>query len=774
MPVEKDIALNVLGQIEDYRNALEKIPGITEKQASKAALRMQAKFSKAASAQIRQQRKAAAEAQKAWVTVGNVVKAALAVTAFKGAISGVVSLRQRVADLSNELADSAAQTGLQVDTLNAFRAAAGASGQDLKGLVPSLRQFPKRLADFARGTGEAKHALEQLGFEQADAQIMLQNTDATMREVIKRIKQIPDVGTQAAMATSIWGESGSKLNQVLGDTPLEEWVSVAAQSVDVSEEAIMANQQWQAMTQLLSDQFHGLIQTMVSGSAETRSFTNVFMVSLSAILGGTQKTFSIIHDTVVGTFKAWRAALKGDFDQAAIESSKVSVALKWSISDVKLASEEAARTFIQNTKRTVANTKAQQARQRELAKTSEETRKAAEEARAHAKSLQDEEKALDRLGDISAEIRSDTLSDSQKVRAEAADRFKALDALLRESSLTEADVAKIRLQIRERLARDLVAVEEAQAKEAQEKQEEAQEKADELMQATLLENQQIADEITAAWHDAFRSIGDIAAQVFDFIAARRQEELDAARSEFEEKRDKAHELHDDIKELQEERRELERATMDASASAAERAEARKQLAEVESDLARKQQRKARVKGEKEAAKEIMDDQRKRMKRALIAQRAASIFQIGVNTAVAVMQALAQLGPIAGAIAAGTVTAAGITQAALVASEPLPSFFGGTSRLPGSPGEQAGEMMVRAHSREAILNSRAVDRLGVGIIDALNAGMEPLSAMGGEAPVVLDGEVVGRVLARRGRRSGPLREAMREQDPIGYRSPFGRN
>ena len=60
----------------------------------------------------------------------------------------------------------------------------------------------------------------------------------------------------------------------------------------------------------------------------------------------------------------------------------------------------------------------------------------------------------------------------------------------------------------------------------------------------------------------------------------------------------------------------------------------------------------------------------------------ALVEIAINTGVAVIQAFAQLGPIAGAIFGGIITAIGIAQAIAVKKQPLPKYALGTSNHPG--------------------------------------------------------------------------------------------
>lgn len=189
------------------------------------------------------------------------------------------------------------------------------------------------------------------------------------------------------------------------------------------------------------------------------------------------------------------------------------------------------------------------------------------------------------------------------------------------------------------------------------------------------------------------------------------------------------------------------------------------IAEIQSSL-------ELLEARKKANREELKDSRQRARDIAKQQRVSALFNVGVNTAAAIAMAFAMFGPPpspAGIAAAGAATANGILQAGLIAAKPLPTFFGGTASMPG----KAGEVQATLHSGEAVLTSAAARDLGPTIIDALNAGLRPLSALGGSGDVILDGYAVGKVLARNARQgTSPLGQTMREgRQPVGYRDPY---
>ncbi len=160
-------------------------------------------------------------------------------------------------------------------------------------------------------------------------------------------------------------------------------------------------------------------------------------------------------------------------------------------------------------------------------------------------------------------------------------------------------------------------------------------------------------------------------------------------------------------------------------------------------------------------------ERKQAMQLAVFQRANAVFGIALNTAVAITRALAELGPVAGGIAASGITATGLAQAAAVAAAPMPSFLRGTDRpIDGARGEPQN---VTVHGGEVVLSSRSVDLL----TRLLGGGRGSDGAPSGGGPVLLDGRRVGDQLARQVRGGGRLARAVRGDRPTGYVDPYGR-
>lgn len=135
------------------------------------------------------------------------------------------------------------------------------------------------------------------------------------------------------------------------------------------------------------------------------------------------------------------------------------------------------------------------------------------------------------------------------------------------------------------------------------------------------------------------------------------------------------------------------------------------------------------------------------KKAANVQKAISITQAIINGAVAITQAFAQLGPVAGAIAAAVIAAITATQVAVIASQKFAK--GGIvkaeeGKLLKGPSHSQGGIPIEAEGGEIILNKRvAQDPRKLAIANYLNTstGGKPLYKYGGMVPKAQSGLLV---------------------------------
>ena len=78
-------------------------------------------------------------------------------------VGGLAALVDRSISAADAIGKTADKIGVGVEALQELRFAAKASGVEQQALDMALQRFTRRAAEAAQGTGEAKHALAQLG-----------------------------------------------------------------------------------------------------------------------------------------------------------------------------------------------------------------------------------------------------------------------------------------------------------------------------------------------------------------------------------------------------------------------------------------------------------------------------------------------------------------------------------------------------------------------------------------------------------------------------------
>jgi hypothetical protein len=293
--VSRDIALNVAASIQAYQRELQKMEGVTEKEAKRAALKMQQELVKAEA----QAGKSGAKAGSAFAQgFKNTAKIGAAIA---GVGAGFVAAQQQIADFRNQLVDTETRTGIAASTLYGLKLAAEGSGQSFEAFEGALNQWPKRMADVAAGTGEAKRALDVLGVSVVDSEGKLRSADVVFRETIAAIGEVEDPTSRAALATQAFGDAGGKLLQALGDaSALDHFIEGAQRfGVDIGPQAVAQSAAWQREMAMLQNVFRG-------GAADLADFGGDATTMFRAVGSTWVFTVEMIKSTVAEVIGRWR------------------------------------------------------------------------------------------------------------------------------------------------------------------------------------------------------------------------------------------------------------------------------------------------------------------------------------------------------------------------------------------------------------------------------------------------------------------------------------
>lgn len=319
--VNKSISIQYTADTKKLERALKRIPGITEKEAKKAAGDLDKNFRKMERSADRTSKNVKAKMK----TMGKSMAAVGGSIAAVGA--GTLALTQKFADLTNELVDASTKTGIAVETLAGLRLAAEGSGQSFSNLESGLIKFQQSMDQANKGSKNLSSTFKDLGVNVKDSRGELRDADSVFNEVVSSLGEIENATDRNAKAMLLFGRtSGPALIQSGALQNLESMTQLATQfGVSVNENAIgsMANFQ-RAMAQFESTAL-GVFQNVIGQVAGE----GVSMVgALDAITEGVVYFGSIAGDVifavgqsfenVIGLTMAASEALSGNVDLAKI------------------------------------------------------------------------------------------------------------------------------------------------------------------------------------------------------------------------------------------------------------------------------------------------------------------------------------------------------------------------------------------------------------------------------------------------------------------------
>ena len=161
-----------------------------------------------------------------------------------GAIAGLTAIAGRSIDAADNLYDMSQRTGVAVESLSRFGAAAADSGSSIDGVAKGMGQLAKRVADTGKSGEAIRATLQGMGIAATDASGKIKPLDTLMLEVADRFSKLPDGAEKSALAMKLFGKSGTELIPMLnqGREALEKYQATIsgdmAKSADQFNDAI--------------------------------------------------------------------------------------------------------------------------------------------------------------------------------------------------------------------------------------------------------------------------------------------------------------------------------------------------------------------------------------------------------------------------------------------------------------------------------------------------------------------------------------------------------
>lgn len=186
------------------------------------------------------------------------------------------------ADVGSQIYDLSARTGLGAEALSELKFAAEQSGSSLEGIETALRKMNSTLYDAGAGSDTAARALDGLGLSlsQLEGGTVQDNFD----KILVALSETEDATTRAALATDIFGRSGTQLLPMLaqGVGGLEDMRNKAHELGVVfdTEAAAKADAMGDAMDELKA-RMHGL--AFQAGAALGPALVNIAAVLVNVV-----------------------------------------------------------------------------------------------------------------------------------------------------------------------------------------------------------------------------------------------------------------------------------------------------------------------------------------------------------------------------------------------------------------------------------------------------------------------------------------------------------
>ena len=234
--INRTIEIAYRANVQNIISGLTKTGQVSEKEAKKIAASLNKAYTKAtrdAEKAAKKQEQSMKDVEKASKSLGKTIGRSMAgiTAAIAGAALAAVAFGQHIADMSNQLVDASAKTGVNVDTLNGLRLAAEGAGLSFEDLETGLIRLPQMMNEASEGSKKAQEAFEKLGVqttETVDGFQKLRSADDVLKDVFKSLQAVESAEQKAALAAEIFGRNaGPKFVQSGAIDNLENFTALA-------------------------------------------------------------------------------------------------------------------------------------------------------------------------------------------------------------------------------------------------------------------------------------------------------------------------------------------------------------------------------------------------------------------------------------------------------------------------------------------------------------------------------------------------------------------
>ena len=248
----------------------------------------------------------------------------LAVGAISTLAVGVIKFQQDIADLTNELTDASAKSGIAIETLSGLRLAAEGSGLAFSNLEGGLVQFQTKIRDASNGSKEMETAFNALGVSITNSQGELRNSNEVFNDSIRALGRLQNETERNAIALKLFGRSaGAGLIQSGALDNLDAMTQKAQRfGVSINKDAIGAMGDFQrAMADfelVASGTFENILNSLYGNNSITRGIENATkaLIFIGSVAEDVLSAIGQAFENIFGITSAWQLVLTGNLAQA--------------------------------------------------------------------------------------------------------------------------------------------------------------------------------------------------------------------------------------------------------------------------------------------------------------------------------------------------------------------------------------------------------------------------------------------------------------------------
>lgn len=195
----------------------------------------------------------------------------------------------RTYDYLDALNKTSRRLGVATEELQRLQYAAKLSGIEQETVNMALQRFTRRAAEAAKGTGEAKDALAQMGIQLKDSNGNMRSTESLLGDVADAFSKVQDPSERLRLAFKLFDSEGTKMVEMLGGgkSGLQAMTSEAQKlGIVLSENTIAgverANNALSAMTSSLNGVWNKLTAALAPALEAFGKYWATFVANFSA------------------------------------------------------------------------------------------------------------------------------------------------------------------------------------------------------------------------------------------------------------------------------------------------------------------------------------------------------------------------------------------------------------------------------------------------------------------------------------------------------------